>query len=37
MNNTVAAGAVPISTMFDYLSPGINRPDIFAQQAYPVQ
>src|SRR5579863_8654164 len=36
MNNG-AGGAVPVVAMLDYLSPEINRPDLYFQQAYPVQ
>ena len=32
-----AAGAVSTPTMFDYLNPDVNRPDLFAAKAYPIQ
>jgi len=35
MNNNGGGGVVPIISMFDYLQPSINRPDLFAQTAYP--
>jgi hypothetical protein len=35
-NNNGAAGVIPTISMFDYLQPGIKRPDLFAQSAYPV-
>lgn len=34
---TTAGGVVPIVNMFDYLQPDINRPDLYYQQAYPIQ
>lgn len=37
MNNVATGGAVPIVNMFDYLRPEINRPDLYQQQAYPLQ
>ena len=38
MNSTnVAGGAVPVSSVLDYLLPEINRPDIFEQEAYPLR
>lgn len=36
MNTRSGSGAVPTIAMFDYLQPGINRPDLFEQQAYPI-
>lgn len=37
--NTIpaAGGAVPVINILDYLSPGINRPDLYQQRAYPIQ
>lgn len=37
MNTNAAGGAVPIVNMLDYLQPNINRPDLYYQQAYPIQ
>jgi uncharacterized Tic20 family protein len=37
MNNTGAAGAIPVVNILDYLQPGINRPDLYYERAYPVQ
>ena len=35
-NGNAAGGAVTVATMFDYLQPEINRPDMFQQRAYPI-
>lgn len=31
-----AGGVVPVVTILDYLKPEINRPDLYAQKAYPM-
>ena len=36
MNTNPTAGTIPVVAMFDYLQPGINRPDLFNQRAYPM-
>lgn len=35
MNNG-AAGAIPTISIFDYLQPTVNRPDLFEKTAYPI-
>lgn len=36
-SNIAAGGVVPIINVLDYLTPEINRPDLFQQKGYPIQ
>jgi len=36
-NGIAAGGVVPVVNILDYLSPEINRPDLYYQRAYPMQ